>query len=280
MFEVSLRLTTCHQIFSRMEHYVRYIRNASQLMAHRNPDVIAGYDQCIEELGESKWASAVIPALEMAKALLYLEQQNLTKAMEILSSHDRDEEEDVFRSQYCDLLCFLTFHRNNVQEAREFAKRSYASNKLSLQACTNLGSVEYAEANYAEALHYFQEAAMLNSADFRSSYYAGICFSLLTFFSVRCELLLKTGLIRDGFERPWESAGRNDNFPEALQRARTETNCAVSNCPVVRRSRAVCRGVRLFRKDLCALSWRTIGTSTAGTIGAQTRGYGRGPVVL
>ncbi|GAU97434.1 hypothetical protein RvY_08731-2 [Ramazzottius varieornatus] len=94
--------------------------------------------------------------------------------MEILSSHDRDEEEDVFRSQYCDLLCFLTFHRNNVQEAREFAKRSYASNKLSLQACTNLGSVEYAEANYAEALHYFQEAAMLNSADFRSSYYAGM----------------------------------------------------------------------------------------------------------
>ena len=40
-------------------------------------------------------------------------------------------------------------------------------------ACTNLGSVEYAEQNYAEALHYFQEASMLNSADFRSSYYAG-----------------------------------------------------------------------------------------------------------
>ena len=31
--------------FFRMENYVSYVKNASQLMAHRNADVIAGYDQ-------------------------------------------------------------------------------------------------------------------------------------------------------------------------------------------------------------------------------------------
>ena len=153
--------------------------------------------------------------------------------MEVLSSHDTDQEDPNLRAQSCGMQTFLNYHvryrrvslftiilhflsssqllsqylclysleitkllvrmrkkpipptnsafrvKLNNLCALPFSKRYgwlMADPRFSVVplACLNKGCMEYQQENFAAALQYFQEALILDSADFRASYYAGM----------------------------------------------------------------------------------------------------------
>ncbi|OQV18273.1 Intraflagellar transport protein 88-like protein [Hypsibius exemplaris] len=155
-----------------------YILNAAQLVANLDSDAISGYEWCIEQ-AKNAGRTDILSALEIAKANTYLKAENFAKTLEVLMSHDTDEEEPNLRAQSCGMLAFLNFHLGNFKLSKENADKAYEANKLSLQACLNKGCLEYKEDNFSAALQYFQEALILNSADFRASYYAGMTLKAL-----------------------------------------------------------------------------------------------------
>lgn len=115
----------------------------------------AGFDWCIECVKASPYLD-LANELEITKAVTYLKEKDLVKAIETLKGFEKKDSK--VQSTAATNLSFLYFLENEVSQADKYAELAITADRYNPAALVNKGNCLFANGQYEKAREYYQEA--------------------------------------------------------------------------------------------------------------------------
>ncbi|KAJ7394244.1 Intraflagellar transport protein 88 [Desmophyllum pertusum] len=115
----------------------------------------AGFDWCIECVKASPYLE-LANELEITKAITYLKEKDLAKAIETLKGFEKKDSK--VQSCAATNLSFLYFLENEVSQADKYAELAITADRYNPAALVNKGNCLFANGDYEKAREYYQEA--------------------------------------------------------------------------------------------------------------------------
>ncbi|XP_027044072.1 intraflagellar transport protein 88 homolog [Pocillopora verrucosa] len=115
----------------------------------------AGFDWCIECVKASPYLD-LANELEITKAITYLKEKDLAKAIETLKGFEKKDSK--VQSTAATNLSFLYFLENEVSQADKYAELAITADRYNPAALVNKGNCLFANGEYEKAREYYQEA--------------------------------------------------------------------------------------------------------------------------
>lgn len=134
----------------------RCIMSAAKLISPAiESSFAAGFDWCIECVKTSPYLE-LANELEITKAITYLKEKDLAKAIETLKGFEKKDSK--VQSTAATNLSFLYFLENEVSQADKYAELAITADRYNPAALVNKGNCLFASGDYEKAREYYQEA--------------------------------------------------------------------------------------------------------------------------
>ncbi|XP_019856769.1 PREDICTED: intraflagellar transport protein 88 homolog [Amphimedon queenslandica] len=158
----------------------RTILNAAKLIAPVIEGSLAtGFDWCIEVVKNSVH-SELASELEITKALTFLREKDLPRAIETLKDCGRRDTKMAVSASTN--LSFVFYLSNDVSQSEKYADLAIQMDRYNPLALVNKGNCLYAQGQYQSSVEYYQEALSVEATCSEALYNLGLAYKKLKNF--------------------------------------------------------------------------------------------------
>ncbi|KAK3741791.1 hypothetical protein QZH41_001560 [Actinostola sp. cb2023] len=155
----------------------KYIMSAAKLISPAiENNFAAGFDWCIECVKVSPYME-LANELEITKAITYLKQKDLNKAVECLKGFEKKDSK--VQSTAATDLSFLYYLENDITQADKYAELAMAIDRYNPAALVNKGNCLYSQGEYEKAREFYQEAYNVEATCTEALYNLGLVYKKL-----------------------------------------------------------------------------------------------------
>ncbi|KXJ23694.1 intraflagellar transport protein 88 homolog [Exaiptasia diaphana] len=155
----------------------KYIMSAAKLISPAiENNFAAGFDWCIDCVKVSPYME-MANELEITKAVTYLKQKDLNKAVECLKGFEKKDSK--VQSTAATDLSFLYFLENDITQADKYAELAMSADRYNPAALVNKGNCLYAQGEFEKAREFYQEAYNVEATCTESLYNLGLVYKKL-----------------------------------------------------------------------------------------------------
>jgi len=136
----------------------RYILDSAKLIAPViEQDIIDGYTWIIDTLKSSKSNfQVVLSEVEILKAVAYINQKDIEKAIECFKSFEKKDKSMMARA--ATNISFLYFLERNVKSSEKYAEMALDYDRFNPKALVNIGNCYFMKGDYMRAKEHYLEA--------------------------------------------------------------------------------------------------------------------------
>jgi intraflagellar transport protein 88 len=166
---------------AKKKEALKYITDAAKLISpYIEDDVIQGYDWVVEML-RTATLQEVESEVEIAKAVHFIKNKNIEKAIELFKSFEKKDK--VMMARASNNISFLYFLENDFNSAEKFADMAIQNDRYNSKALVNKGNCLFISEEYDKSKEFFLEAIGVEADCVEAIYNLGLVYKTLGYYN-------------------------------------------------------------------------------------------------